>query len=195
MFRVLSIALALAAGAAAHAEPVELSGVRYPATVQVGPQPLVLNGAGVRYKLVVKVYTAGLYVASRADTPEAVYAGAGPKRMQLTMLREIDANELGKLFTRGMQDNASREDFAKAIPGVAKLGEMFALRKKLVAGDTVAIDWLPGTGTVISVNGKREHADAIREPEFFTSLMKIWLGRNPADHQLKDALLGQAKPV
>jgi hypothetical protein len=25
--------------------------------------------------------------------------------------------------------------------------------------------------------------------------MKIWLGNAPADHQLKDALLGQSKPA
>jgi hypothetical protein len=193
MFRRLLIALALAAGAAAHAQPVELAGVKYEPAVQVGEHKLALNGAGIRYKVIVKVYTAGLYLAGKAATPEAVLAAPGAKRMHLVLLREIDANELGKLFTRGMQDNASREDFAKAIPGTIRMGEMFAARKKLVAGDTVSIDWIPGSGTVISVNGKRESGEPIKEPEFYSSLLKIWLGKSPADHQLKDALLGQAK--
>ena len=196
MFRPVLAALAIAIAAAAHAQPeaLQLAGVKYEPVAQVGSQRLALNGAGIRYKLVVKVYTAGLYLANRADTPEAVLKAPGTKRMQLVMLRDIDANEFGRLFTRGMQDNTSRDDFAKSIPGTIRLGEMFALRKRLQAGDSVWIDWLPGTGTVISINGKPE-GEPIREPEFYTSLMKIWLGNAPADHQLKDALLGQSKPV
>jgi hypothetical protein len=44
---------------------------------------------------------------------------------------------------------------------------------------------------VISVNGKAE-LEPIKEPEFYTALMSIWLGPSPADNQLKDALLGKA---
>jgi hypothetical protein len=182
------------AQAQAQAVPMHLAGVKYEPVAHVGSQPLTLNGAGIRYKVVVKVYTAALYLPARAETPEAVFKAPGPKRLQLVMLRDIDANEFGRLFTRGMQDNASREDFARSIPGTLRLGEMFSTRKRLAAGDSVSIDWLPGAGTVISINGKRE-GEPIPEPEFYTSLMKIWLGHSPADHQLKDALLGQSKAV
>ena len=37
--------------------------------------------------------------------------------------------------------------------------------------------------------------EPIKEPEFFTALMKIWLGKSPADAQLKNALLGKASFV
>jgi hypothetical protein len=190
----LAVPLALTGYARAQPMPVQLAGVKYEPVAQVASQPLPLNGAGIRYKVVVKVYTAGLYLVGRADTPEAVFKAPGPKRMQLVMLRDIDANEFGRLFTRGMQENASREDFVKSIPGTMRLGEMFSVRKRLSAGDSVSIDWLPGTGTVISINGKRE-GEPIAEPEFYVSLLKIWLGNAPADHQLKDALLGQSKGV
>ena len=33
-----------------------------------------------------------------------------------------------------------------------------------------------------------------KQPEFFTALMKIWLGKSPADAQLKNALLGKTPP-
>jgi hypothetical protein len=39
------------------------------------------------------------------------------------------------------------------------------------------------------LNGKVQGAP-IKEPEFFGALMRIWLGKSPADDQLKDALLG-----
>ena len=70
------------------------------------------------------------------------------------------------------------------------MSEVFSTRKKLLAGESFAVEWLPGSGTVISVNGKPEGAP-VKEPEFYSALMKIWLGKSPADPQLKDALLGK----
>ena len=175
-----------------QAQTTEVGGIKYDNTARVAGETLQLNGAGIRYKAVFKVYTAGLYLKDKAGTPEAALAAPGPKRIHIVMLREIDGNELGKLFTDGMQKNASREEFGKSIPGTLKLAEMFAAKKRLAAGDSFYVDYIPGTGTIISINGKPA-AEPIVEPVFFTALMKIWLGANPADWQLKDALLGQPK--
>ncbi len=169
----------------------EVAGVKYEPSVQVGNSRLQLNGAGIRYKAVFKVYTAGLYLGAKATTTEAVLAAPGAKRIHIVMLRDIDANELGKLFTRGMQDNAPREEFAKSIPGTLVLGELFAAKKRLAAGDAFSVDFVPGYGTTVVINGKPS-TEPIKEPEFFSALLKIWLGKSPADAQLKDALLGKA---
>ncbi|MBI5255274.1 MAG: chalcone isomerase family protein [Burkholderiales bacterium] len=182
--------LVLLAAPAAHAQNFETAGVKYPAAAQVGGSTLQLNGAGIRYKAIFKVYTAGLYLAAKAETTEAVIAAAGPKRMHIVMLREIDANELGKLFTRGMQDNSPREEFVKSIPGTIRMGEIFAAKKKLVAGEHFSVEYVPGAGTTVLVNGKPA-ADPIREPEFFNGLLRIWLGKSPADNALKESLLGR----
>ncbi|MBB2485186.1 chalcone isomerase family protein [Mitsuaria sp. WAJ17] len=186
---ILAALVALALPLGAQAQAVELAGVKYEPQAELGGQKLVLNGAGIRYKAIFKVYTAGLYLKDKAGTPDGVFTMSGPKRLSIHMLREIDANELGKLFTKGMQDNASPEDFSKSIPGVMRIAEVFAAKKKMSSGEGFAVDFVPGTGTVISVNGKVQ-GEPIREPEFFTTLMRIWLGKNPADSQLKDALLG-----
>lgn len=169
----------------------EVAGVKYDPSIQVGSSRLQLNGAGIRYKAVFKVYTAGLYLGAKAATTEAVLAAPGAKRMHIVMLRDIDGNELGKLFTRGMQDNAPREEFSKSIAGTIRMSEIFSARKKLLAGENFSVDFVPGVGTTVLVNGKPQ-AEPIKEPEFFTALMRIWLGKNPADAQLKDALLGKA---
>lgn len=174
------------------AQTTDVSGVKFPNTVQVGASRLLMNGAGVRYKLVFKVYAAALYLGDKASTPEAVLAAPGPRRLQIVMLRDIDGNELGKLFTKGMEQNAPREEFSRSISGILRMSEIFSTRKKLLAGESFAVEWLPGTGTVISVNGKPEGAP-VKEPEFYSALMKIWLGPVPADPQLKDALLGKTQ--
>jgi len=181
----------LALAQTAQAQTTEVAGVKFANTLQVGNTKLQLNGAGVRYKVVFKVYAAALYLTDKATTPEAVLAAPGPRHLQIVMLREIDANELGKLFTKGMEQNAPREEFSKSIAGIMRMSDIFSSRKKLVAGDSFAVEWVPGTGTVITVNGKPEGAP-IKEPEFYSALMKIWLGKSPADQQLKDALLGKA---
>lgn len=174
----------------AQAQDTDVGGVRHPTSVSVQGTALQLNGAGIRYKAVFKVYTAGLYLSQKADTPEAALASSGPKRMHITMLREIDANELGKLFTRGVEDNTPKGEYARLVPGLIRMGEVFSAHKKLLPGDTFTIDWLPGQGTVISVKGQVQ-GQPFKEPEFFQALMRIWLGKNPADHLLKDALLGK----
>ena len=173
------------------AQTTDVAGVKFDPSPQVAGTKLQLNGAGVRYKAVFKVYAAALYLNAKATTLDAVLAAPGPKRMQIVMLRDIDGNELGKLFTRGMQDNAPREEFSKSIAGTMKMSDVFSARKKLLTGESFSIDWLPGTGTVIMVNGKPA-AEPIKEPEFYSAMMKIWLGKSPADAQLKDALLGAA---
>lgn len=178
----------------AQAQTTEVGGIKYEQSALLGNAKLLLNGAGVRYKAIFKVYTAGLYLGSKAATTEAVLAAPGPKRMHIVMLRDIDANELGKLFTRGMQDNAPREEFSKSIAGTLRLADLFSAKKKLTAGESFSVDYVPGQGTTVLINGKAS-IDPIKEPEFFSALIKIWLGRSPADAQLKEALLGKGASV
>lgn len=181
--------LALLLPLTALADTVDVAGVKYETLQEVGGQKLQLNGAGIRYKLIIKVYAAGLYLGSKASTPEAVLAATGPKRIHIVALRDIDGNDLGKLFTKGMEQNAPREEFVKSINGVLKIAEMFAAKKELAKGEHFSVDWLPGIGSVVSVNGKPQ-GEPIKEPEFFNALLRIWIGKSPADDQLKDALLG-----
>ncbi|MBX3620883.1 MAG: chalcone isomerase family protein [Rhizobacter sp.] len=185
-----ALLLAMAAQAAPAQNVTEVAGVKYDNTLNADNTTLVLNGAGVRYKAIFKVYTAGLYLTRKASTPDAVLATPGAKRMHIVMLRDINASELGKLFTRGMEDNAPRDEFSKSVAGTLKMSDLFFRIKKLNAGESFSVDWTPGVGTTIYVNGKPA-VEPIKEPEFFSALVKIWLGKSPADALLKDALLGK----
>lgn len=63
--------------------------------------------------------------------------------------------------------------------------------KKLVAGQMVTLNWVPGTVTVMDVSCNRRSAP-LKEPEFYDALLRMWLGANPADARLKSALLGKS---
>ncbi|MFN7856200.1 MAG: chalcone isomerase family protein [Acidovorax sp.] len=187
-FALLAGACLLTTGALAQA--ITVADVKYPETLKMADASLQLNGAGVRYKAIFKVYAAGLYLEKRAATPPEVMALKGPKRISITMLREIDSAEMGKLFSRGMEDNTDRATFSRLTPSVQRMGQLFSDLKKLAEGDQIVIDWLPGTGTLVTVKGKPQ-GEPFTEPEFFNALLGIWLGQAPVDSKLKDALLGK----
>lgn len=171
------------------AATLDIHGVKLEDKTQLSGSTLELNGAGTRYKAIFKVYVAGLYLGKPAATLDEVINQPGPKRMTVTMLRTIDSKELGKLLTRGMEDNVDKASMSKLIPGLLRMGEIFAAQKPLVEGDNFLIDWVPGTGSVITVKGQIQ-GEPFKEPEFFKALMSIWLGHTPADFKLKEALLG-----
>ncbi len=150
--RSLLLACSLLASTCALAQ-TSVSGVRYDDSVDLRGSKIQLNGAGVRYRGPFKVYAAGLYLGKKAGAADDVMGIPGAKRVSITMLRDIDAGELGKLFTRSVEDNMDKSSFSKLIPGLMRMSQIFTDFKKLGAGESFTIDWLPGTGTVISVRG------------------------------------------
>lgn len=176
----------------AQAATQDINGVKVDDSTSVAGTTLTLNGAGIRFKAIFKVYVAALYLGKKVSTPEEVVSLAGPKRLSVTMVRDIDAAELGKLLTRGIEDNMGKSAMSSLIPGLLRMAQIFSEQKKMVVGDNFLIDWVPGKGTVITVKGVVQ-GDPFKEPEFFAALMSIWLGPVPADYKLKDALLGASK--
>lgn len=160
-------------------------------TVQLSGATLQLNGAGIRFKALFKVYTAALYLGKRVGTPEAVLSAPGPKRLMLTMLRDMDANDLGRLFAKGVESNVPSLEVNKSLMSLVRMGQIFSDAKIVKTGDVIQMDWVPGTGTVISLRGVVQ-GEPFKEPEFYGALLRIWLGQSPADAKLKDALLGIA---
>ncbi|MFZ3129068.1 MAG: chalcone isomerase family protein [Rhodoferax sp.] len=186
---LLAGATALLMGATAMAATIDIYGVKIEDTATVAGTKLQLNGAGTRFKGPFKVYVADLYTTKKINSLEELVAAPGPKRMTLTMMREIDAGPFGKLLTRGMEDNNPKAEMSKLIPGLMKMSEIFSANKVFLPGETILLDWIPGTGLVIFARGKVQ-GEPFKEPEFFKALMAIWLGPVPADFKLKDALLG-----
>lgn len=198
MIRFRWIGLVLVAGlmaghaGAANVDSLQVSEVSYPRSIDLAGQSLRLNGAGTRYKAIFQVYTAGLYLRSKAASTEEVLRLDGAKRISLTMLREIDAEEMGLLFIKGIKANTSNEDYGAIVGSVLRMSHVFSNYKRLKRGDTVTIDWLPGQGAVIRVRGESA-GEPFVEPAFYAAMLRIWLGRDPADDKLKQALLGQAE--
>lgn len=187
-------ALFLAAGlcwgaAATAAVAVELAGVKVEDSVTVSGTKLQLNGAGIRYKGPFKVYVGDLYTTRRVSSLDDLIAAPGPKRLSMTFLRDINSAEFGKLLTRGMEDNVSKQELSKIIPGMFKMGDIFAANKSFAPGDVCSLEWDPAKGLSVYAKGKLQ-AEPFKDPAFYRALMSIWFGNTPADWKLKDELLG-----
>lgn len=181
--------LALACGQVLAA--VEVGGYKYEDSLNVAGKDLVLNGAGMRTKFIIKVYSAGLYLQSKASTVDAVMKSEGPRRIRLVMMRDISSDDFGNAFMTGLNNNVSKEDRAKIVSQISKYGEMFGQLDAIKKGDTLDTDWIPGAGTQCYLNGKKI-GSLIPDQLFYNSVLRIWLGEKPADSTLKTKLLAVA---
>jgi hypothetical protein len=193
--RVALSSLALTAAAtSAWAQPADLAGVQYPSTIKVEGSNLVLNGSGISYRAVAKLYTVGLYASQKSSKPEMVFAASGPKMLRFVMLQGMRVDELGKVITRGIEMNSSREEFFRLIPSIRTMGEQFSHIKRLNPNDVLAIEYVPKRGTVFYVNGQPVGLPLV-DSFFFPAVLRTWLGVRPSTQDLKDALLDYKPPV
>jgi len=187
-----ALAIAMAVSQTAAMAAVDVHGVKFEDIDKVGGKELKLNGAGMRTKLVIKVYAAGLYLPEKSRNVADILKMDGPRRVTLVMARDISSQDLAQAFMDGINENVDKAEKAKIVTQINKFGEMFASVEQIKKGDVLHMDWIPGTGTVCELNGKRI-GDPAADINFYNAVLRIWLGDKPADRSLKPALLGDAK--
>jgi len=165
----------------------EIAGVDMPETVQQssGATPLLLNGAGIRRKLFFKIYVAGLYLPSRQTSTRAVLDLPGPKRVRMHFLyKEVEKDKLVTGWQEGFENNLDSASLAQLAPRLAKFNQLFRSMRR---DDVIDLDYQPNEGTRVIVNGELQ--GNIDGADFYNALLQVWLGEQPADADLKTALL------
>jgi hypothetical protein len=183
------LASVLLAATAAQAQPVEMEGQKFERTATVGGQSLNLNGVGLRKRAFFKVYVAGLYVPQKSASAAPIINDAGPRRVTLRMLRDLDAQSFIDAFNDGLKNNTPEAQLAALKPQVDALIATLKSIGEAKTGDAVNFDYTPDGGTRITVNGQPK-GNPIPGAEFFAAVLRIWLGDKPADESLKKGLLG-----
>ena len=175
-----------------RAGAVEIEGVKVAEKVTLGKggPELVLNGAGVRHKLMtVQMYVGALYLTSEKKSAEDVLADPGPKRVLMHVLKdELTAKELIASLNDAIAANHIPAEIALVEKRLRDLNRMMSSIGVLKRDGVVFIDFLPGVGTRIIVNG--EEKITIPGDDFFRALLRIWIGKKPVDGRLRDAMLG-----
>ena len=189
LMRLLAAVTVAFAATGASAQAVEVEGVKLDPTAQVGGVSLVLNGAGLRTRAIFKVYVAGLYVPQKANSAAVLLAQKGPRRVAITMLRNVDADTFSGALTEGLQKNLSEAQFAGFKAQIDTLSANLKAAGEAKKGDVIHLEFAPDTGTRVVVNGKPS-GTAIPGEDFYTAVLRIWLGDKPVDGDLKKGLVG-----
>jgi len=167
----------------------EIAGVKFADQVEAGGKQLVLNGAGLRRKFIFKVYAMALYLPAKAATAAAAIDAPGPKRIAIGMLRDVDAKTFSDALREGIEDNHSEAQVKALEPRLKQLEAVMQKVGTAKEGMRVGLDWVPGAGTQVSIDGAPADAPIAGE-DFYRALLRIWLGPHAVQDDLKRALLG-----
>jgi hypothetical protein len=163
------------------------AGVTLADSVDVNGQTLVLNGAGVRTKLFVKVYVGALYLPSKQTSADAILAADAPRRMVMHFVHDVDRARMVEAWQSGLADNTPNAT-AEVKGAFDTLGTWM---EDIPKGNEIVLTYVPGKGVAVRVNGNlkgtlaggKATADAV---------LATWLGPNPGPgEEFKRAVLGQ----
>ena len=167
---------------------MEFEGVNLNDKLQLDTQPLLLSGAGLRTKFLFKVYVAGLYLGEKKNTANAVLDDAGAKRMLFHMLRGVSGKQMLDAISDSFPTNNSAEEMKALEARLAEFSKIFASVGELNKGQEITFDYVPATGTRVSIDGVEK--GRIEGADFYRALLKMWVGEKPAQAALKQTLLG-----
>jgi hypothetical protein len=168
----------------------ELEGVNLEDRIRVDGQELQLNGLAVRMRFIFQVYVAGLYLPAKATLAKAAIESEGPKRIILVMLRDASAEQFVESIEAGMRANNSEAQIAEVKAQMDQLMAMIRAVGQSKKGARIVLDYAPSEGgTTLFVDGVAQGKPMAGEA-FYQVLLRIWLGDDPVQRDLKEALLG-----
>ncbi len=182
-------ALLLGLGSAVPAAAAVESGVRFEEQAVLEDAPgdtaLELCATGLlRYRVVFKGYAAALY-RDDCKAPEGVLSDA-PRRLELSYFWAIDGDKFGEAAETLLRRNLDPAAFAALEE---RMNRLHASYRSVEPGDRYALTYVPGLGTELALNGRM--LTRIEGEDFARAYFGIWLGRNPIDEKLRDALLAR----
>jgi hypothetical protein len=180
---IAAVALLTIGASAPPAFAREVDGVMLPDSAAVGGKALTLNGMGTRKKLFVKVYVAGLYVERPSKDAQALATSDQMKRVRMVMVRDLGRDKIVDAIENGVKKNMPSQLGALR----ARLDQLFDVVPDLKRGDEISITYEPGKGTtLVSPRGQI----TLPGKDLGDALFSVWLGKEPADDNLRTALAG-----
>ena len=170
-----------------HAQ-VTINDVTLPATMKAGESSVSLNGGGIRKKLFFKLYVGGLYLTEKKSDANAIINAdeAMAVKLQITS-GMISSDNMSEAINEGFEKSTGG-NIAPLKDKISKFVDTFK-KSEIVEGNVFDIVYVPGTGVESYKNGKLQ--STIEGLEFKKALFGIWLCDEPADDDLKKAMLGK----
>ena len=168
-----------------HAQK-KVSGVSIESTIKLNNNELILNGVGIREKFWIDLYVGALYLTQKTTDGSTIINNNKPAIITLDIVSSMITSE--KMI------DAVNDGFKKSLKG--KLDQMkdnietfkSFFMEKIKKGDQFKLIYLPSSG--VSVYKNNQLKGSISGIEFKKALFGIWLSDDPADDDLKEAMLG-----
>lgn len=180
----------IAAATLNTAYAVEIEGIKFDDQTKIGSSELVINGTGVRRKFG-KRYVMALYLPAKTGDANAVLAAKGAKRIAITLVKDVSGETFADALAKGMENNSSEAEMAAVKDRLKQWSDMVIALGEIKAGAIILIDWLPEKGTQLSINGQAKGKEIAGE-DFYKALLRVWLGKDPVQDDIKQGLLGKA---
>ena len=126
----------------------------------------------------------------RKSTMNEVIALRGPKRLQLVVQRDLTAAQIHDHLVKRIEEQSQASDMSVLKKQMDHLDRIIEDVGIIRTHGTIALDWVPGKGTVIRVNDM-VRGTPIASEEFYNALLRIWLSDHAKSLPLRDALLGK----
>jgi hypothetical protein len=180
---ILAIALAVLCSSA---EAATVAGVTMDDSSTAGGQNLVLNGAGLRKKFIVKVYVGGLYLPAKQSAPDRIFASDTARQMVMHFLYDVDKGKMAEAWEEGLANNTP-----SASPAVKQaVSTLSSWMEDMKEGQRIVMTYVPGTGTTVNVNGKVK--GVLPDKAVADAILATWIGPKPGPGgDFKNAVLGK----
>ncbi|HET9599157.1 MAG TPA: chalcone isomerase family protein [Anaeromyxobacteraceae bacterium] len=184
----IAAALALAAVLALPAEARDVSGVGLADEVTVEGRTLVLNGAGLRRKLIWDVYVCGLWLEHPSHDAGAILQDDAAWLVELHFVRDVDHEKILDGFREAFERNSPGQA-ERLRPGLVQFHDEVMSKLTVHRGERIAIAYVPGVGSRLTVPDGR--SSIYPGKDFADALLRTWIGERPSDRGLENALLGR----
>ena len=149
-----------------------------------------LNGLAVSQEFGRDQFIGGLYTTTPDSDASMILGRTEEATIEIkVLLAEMSARTLNSMWIEGLALNSSSSDLEAEAENLAKLMNMF--RRRLVAGDTIQIQFVPGN--TISVFMNQVELGSIQSEKLFKMLLSSWIGDIPRSTAFKSDLLKQGK--
>ena len=164
---IAMVAAALTAGAAT------VAGVNVADSVTVNNQKLVLNGAALRKKFVIKVYVGALNLTGTQTSATSILSADAPRRQVMHFLYDVDKGKMAEAWEEGLAANTPNAS-AEVKTAFRTLSTWMEDMKE---GQTIVLTYVPGIGTTVEVNGKNK--GTLGGKAVSDAILNTWIGAKP----------------
>ena len=186
MKKLILLMLAIVVSSAATAQK-KVGDAVLPNTATFHGEKVMLNGAGVREKLWIDLYAAGLYLNEKSSDADKIINSEKPMAIKLHIVSKlISSDKMVDAVTEGFEKstNGNTAPIQKEIDSLLNF-----FKEDIKKNDVFDLVYLPTKGVVAYKNGVEK--GVVEGKEFKKALFGIWLSSNPADDGLREDLLAR----